>query len=75
MKNDAAKYKKIGTISKTTYTKKSLKSGQKYYSRVRAYKTLGGKDIYSDYKIYSVKVKLRTKTHLKFGVSFCNMKL
>ena len=57
MKNDAGKYEKIGTTTKTTYTKKSLKSGQKYYFRVRAYKTLGGKNIYSDYKTYSVKVK------------------
>ena len=57
MKNDAGKYVKIGTTSKTTYTKKSLKSGRTYYFRVRACKTLNGINIYSSYKTYSVKVK------------------
>lgn len=54
------KYKLIKNVSskKTSYTKTKLKSGKKYYFKVRAYKTIGGKKYYSDHsKIKSVKVK------------------
>ena len=50
-------YTKLGSTKSTSYTKKSLKSGKKYYFRVRAYKTVDGKNIYGGYKTYSVKVK------------------
>ena len=46
------KYKKVKTItsSKTvTYTKKGLKKGQKYYFKIRAYRKVGGKVVYSSY--------------------------
>ena len=57
MKNSDGSYKKLGSTKSTSYTKKSLKSGKKYYFRVRAYKTVEGKNIYGGYKTYSVKVK------------------
>lgn len=57
MKNSDGSYKKLGSTKSTSYTKKSLKSGKKYYFRVRAYKTVDGKNIYGSYKTYSVKVK------------------
>ena len=57
MKNSDGDYVKLGSTKSTSYTKKSLKSGKKYYFRVRAYKTVDGKNIYGGYKTYSVKVK------------------
>lgn len=51
-------YKYIGTTSKLKFTKKSLKKGKTYYFKVRAYKTLNGKNIYSSYSsVKKVKVK------------------
>ena len=45
-------YKKVKTIKKastTSYTNKNLKSKKKYYYKVRAYKTVNGKKVYSSY--------------------------
>lgn len=55
------KYTKVTTIKKgktASYTDKKVKSGKKYYYKVRAYKTVGGKKVYSKYsEIESGKVK------------------
>jgi len=54
-------YKKIGTTtknSKVTYTKTKLKSRKTYYFKIRTYRTVNGKKVYSSYsKVKSVKVK------------------
>lgn len=54
-------YKKIATNtknSKVSYTKTNLKSKKKYYFKIRTYKTVAGKKIYSSYSsVKSVKVK------------------
>jgi len=48
---------KVKKSSKKTTVKK-LKKGKKYYVRIRTYKTVDGKKIYSDWsKVKSVKVK------------------
>lgn len=57
MQNTSGDYEKIGSTTKTSYTKKSLKKGKTYKFRVRAYKKVGDTYIYSGYKTYSVKVK------------------
>ena len=55
------KYKKVKTISsgKTTkYTKSSLKKNKKYYFKIRTYRKVSGKKIYSSYSsIKNVKAK------------------
>lgn len=55
------KYTKVATVEKGStvkYTKKSLKKNKKYYFKVRAYKTVNGKKIYSSYSCAKmVKVK------------------
>lgn len=43
-------WKKIKTTSSTSYTVKNLKSGTTQYFRVRAYKTVSGRKIYSSWK-------------------------
>jgi len=46
------KYSKIKTITKgstTSYTKTGLKGGKTYYFKIRAYKTVSGKKLYSGY--------------------------
>ncbi|MCM1256346.1 MAG: Ig-like domain-containing protein [Roseburia sp.] len=54
-------YKKVTTIKKastTSYTNKKLSSKKKYYFKVRAYKTVNGKKLYSAYSSpKQVKVK------------------
>jgi fibronectin type 3 domain-containing protein len=42
-------YDKLKTTTATTYTNFSLSTGKVYYYEVKAYKTVGGKNIYSDY--------------------------
>jgi len=55
------KYSKIKTVTKGTtvkYTKSKLKKKKKYYFKVRAYKKINGKKIYSSYSsIKSIKIK------------------
>lgn len=55
------KYKKVKTIknSKTvSYKDKKVTSGKKYYYKVRTYKTVSGKKVYSNYSsVKSIKVK------------------
>jgi len=59
------KYSKIKTIKKgktTSYTHVGLKGKKTYYFKVRAYKTVSGKKVYSSYsKPKSVKVKVANK--------------
>lgn len=43
------KYKLVKTTKSTYYTNKSLKKGQRYYYKVRAYRTVSGKIKYSSY--------------------------
>ena len=54
-------YKCVKTIKKGStlkYVNKKLKGGKKYYYKVRAYKTVNGKKVYSAYsKVKSVKAK------------------
>ncbi len=54
-------YKKVTTIKKantTSYTNKKLSKNKKYYFKVRAYKTVNGKKLYSSYSSpKQVKVK------------------
>lgn len=57
MQDEFGDYNKLGSTSKTSYTKKSLKKGKTYYFRVRAYKTVDGTNIYGGYKTVKVKVK------------------
>ena len=52
------KTSKITKAKTTKKTIKSLKKGKKYYVRVRAYKTVNGKKVYSSYStVKSVKIK------------------
>ncbi len=54
-------FRKIKTIKKgstKTYTDKKLKKGKKYYYKIRAYRTVDGKKVYSSYStVKKVKVK------------------
>lgn len=54
------KYKKIKTTNAKTvkYTKSKLTKGKKYFFKIRTYRTVGGKKIYSSWSaVKSVKVK------------------
>lgn len=55
------KYSKIKTINKSStvnYTKSSLKKNKTYYFKIRTYKTVDGKKIYSSYSsVKSIKIK------------------
>ena len=54
------KFTKAGTITKSatvTFTKSGLKARKTYYFKVRAYTTVGGKKVYSDFT-RTVKVKV-----------------
>lgn len=52
------KYKKLCSTKQTSYTAKKLTSGKTYYFKVRAYKTVSGKNIYGEFsKIYCAKTK------------------
>lgn len=57
MQDEFGDYEKIGTTKNTSYTRKKLTKGETYYFRVRAYKTVDGKNIYGGYKTVKVKVK------------------
>ena len=57
MQDEFGDYEKIGTTKNTSYTRKKLTKGEIYYFRVRAYKTVDGKNIYGGYKTVKVKVK------------------
>ena len=57
MQDEFGDYNKIASTKSTSYTKKGLKKGKTYYFRVRAYKTLDGKNIYGGYKTVKVKIK------------------
>ena len=51
-------YKLIKDTNKTTYTKTGLKSKKGYYFKVKAYRVVDGKNIYSSYSIAKyIKVK------------------
>ena len=51
-------YKNIGSTSNKTFTKGSLTKGKTYYFKVRAYRTIDGKKVYSSYSsIKSIKCK------------------
>ncbi len=52
-------FKKIYGGSKTSYTKSSLKKGTTYYFKVRTYKTVNGKKVYSAYS--KIKYKKASK--------------
>ena len=57
MEDSFGDFEKVTSTTKTSYTKKSLKKGKTYKFRIKAYKKVDGKYIYSGYKTYSVKVK------------------
>ena len=48
---------KTKTLTKMSYTVKNLKKGKTYYVRVRAYKTVNGKEVYSNWVTKKVKIK------------------
>ncbi len=51
-------YKKLGSTSKLSCTVKNLKKGKTYYFKVKAYKTVDGKNVYGDACKY-IKVKIK----------------
>ena len=71
------KYKKIATVTTTTYTDKKLKKNWQYYYRVKSYKKVSGKKYRSGYT-YTVSSYTATKknkyTNLKKVVFYGNSK-
>ena len=57
MMNSEGKFEKIATTKELKYVKTGLKKGSTYSFRVRAYKKLDSKTLYSSYKTYTVKAK------------------
>ncbi|MBQ8029358.1 MAG: fibronectin type III domain-containing protein [Clostridia bacterium] len=56
--NKTSGFSKLKTTDKLTFTATGLKAKKTYYFKIRAYKSLDGRKIYSDYsKVYSVKTK------------------
>ena len=51
-------YKKLGSTGKLSCTVKNLKKGKTYYFKVKAYKTVDGKNVYGDSCKY-IKVKIK----------------
>ncbi|MBQ0040485.1 MAG: fibronectin type III domain-containing protein [Clostridiales bacterium] len=52
------KYKLVKTLSKKTFTNKSLKKGKTYFYKVRAYKNINGKKAYGAFSaVKSIKIK------------------
>lgn len=54
------KYARIRTLDKnvTSYTKKGLKANKTYYFKIRAYRTVNGQQIFSNYtEVLSIKVR------------------
>jgi fibronectin type 3 domain-containing protein len=49
-------YTRVSTTSNTSYTKSGLSKGKSYYYKIRAYRYVGGKKVYSEYDYLSVKV-------------------
>ncbi len=47
--SSSGSYKKIKTLTATSFTNTKLKSKKKYYYKVRAYRTVNGKKVYSSY--------------------------
>ena len=60
MKTGTGKYKRVKTVTKgstVSYTKTKLKKNKKYTFKVRAYKTVNGKRVYSNFStVKSVKL-------------------
>ncbi|WP_138269728.1 hypothetical protein [Anaerofustis stercorihominis] len=57
-KNSKGKYVLTKTTKSTSYTKTKLTSKKTYYYKVRAYKVVGGKKVYSSFSsVKKVKVK------------------
>lgn len=51
-------YRKVATVTDTTYTNNKLSSGKTYYYKVRAYRIVDGKNLYGDYSaVQACKVK------------------
>lgn len=53
-------YKTLATVKGTSYTHKSLSAGAGYTYRVRAYRTVGGKNYYSGWAYMTAYTKLAT---------------
>ena len=51
-------FKKVATVTNTTYKNKKLKKGKTYYFKVKSYNVVNGKKVYSAFsKVVKVKIK------------------